>query len=132
MRTQPSRPGPRLPPADVWRLVTVARPWLAGAVAVGVGQAILLVAQADILARLLAGALYGGLSGRAAVGDGLRIALLAAGRGVLGWAWRRARRPPRGEPGPPRGGGRWRRPSAWWLRPVCAPMSRATFWGRAA
>jgi ABC-type transport system involved in cytochrome bd biosynthesis fused ATPase/permease subunit len=65
----------------------VARPWLAGAVAVGVGQAILLVAQADILARLLADALYGGLSGHAAVGDGLRIALLAVGRGVLGWAW---------------------------------------------
>ena len=65
----------------------MARPWLAGAVAVGVGQAILLVAQADILARLLADALYGGLSGHAAVGDGLRIALLAVGRGVLGWAW---------------------------------------------
>ncbi len=84
---EPSRPGPRLPPADVWRLVTVARPWLAGAVAVGVGQAILLVAQADILARLLADALYGGLSGHAAVGDGLRIVVLAVGRGVLGWAW---------------------------------------------
>ena len=65
----------------------MARPWLAGAVAVGVGQAILLVAQADILARLLADALYGGLSGHAAVGDGLRIVLLAVGRGVLGWAW---------------------------------------------
>jgi hypothetical protein len=38
----------------------VARPWLAGAVAVGVGQAVLLVAQADVLARLLTGALYGG------------------------------------------------------------------------
>ena len=65
----------------------MARPWLAGAVAVGVGQAILLVAQADILARLLADALYGGLSSRAAVGGGLRIVLLAVGRGVLGWAW---------------------------------------------
>ena len=40
-----------------------------------------------ILARLLADALYGGLSGHAAAGDGLRIALLAVGRGVLGWAW---------------------------------------------
>jgi len=65
----------------------VARPWLAGAVAVGVGQAVLLVAQADVLARLLAGALYGGLSGHAVASDSLRIALLAVGRGVLGWAW---------------------------------------------
>jgi hypothetical protein len=110
----------------------VARPWLAGAVAVGVGQAILLVAQADLLARLLADALYGGLSGHAAVGDGLRIALLAVGRGVLGWAWEACTEAAARRARPPRGGGRWRRPSAWWLRPVCAPMSRATFWGRAA
>jgi hypothetical protein len=85
----------------------VARPWLAGAVAVGVGQAVLLVAQADVLARLLTGALYGGLSGHAVASDSLRIALLAVGRGgCSAGPGRRARRPPRGEPGQPPGGGR--------------------------
>ena len=87
MRTPAAGPGLRLAPAELWRLVAVARPWLAGAVAVGVGQAVLLVAQAAILARLLADALYGGLSGHAAADDVLLIALLAVGRGVLGWAW---------------------------------------------
>jgi hypothetical protein len=75
---------PRLPPAEVWRLVAVARPWLAGAVVVGIGQAVLLVAQAGILARLLAHAFYGGLSSHAAAGDCLRIVVLAVGQGVLG------------------------------------------------
>jgi ATP-binding cassette subfamily C protein CydD len=71
----------------MWQLVAVARPWLAGAVLVGLGQAVLLVAQADILARLLTGAMYHGLSARAAVVDCLWIALLAVGQGLLGWAW---------------------------------------------
>ena len=66
MRTPAVGPSLRLAPAELWQLVAVARPWLAGAVAVGVGQAVLLVAQAAILARLLADALYGGLSGHAA------------------------------------------------------------------
>ena len=87
MRTPAVSPSLRLAPAELWQLVAVARPWLAGAVAVGVGQAVLLVAQAAILARLLADALYGGLSGHAAADDVLLIALLAVGRGVLGWAW---------------------------------------------
>lgn len=78
---------PRSRTAGIWPLVAVARPWLAGAVIVGLGQAVLLVAQADILARLLAGALYRGLTGPAAAGDCLRIALLALGQGSLGWAW---------------------------------------------
>jgi ATP-binding cassette, subfamily C, bacterial CydD len=87
VRTPAVGPSLRLAPAELWQLVAVARPWLAGAVAVGVGQAVLLVAQAAILARLLADALYGGLSGHAAADDVLLIALLAVGRGVLGWAW---------------------------------------------
>jgi len=43
-----------------WRLVGGARWWLAGAAGVGFGQAVLLVAQASVLARLLAGAMDGG------------------------------------------------------------------------
>jgi len=78
---------PRPSAADVWRLVAVARPWLAGAVIVGIGQAVLLVAQADVLARLLAGALYRELTAPEAAGDCLRVALLAFGQGSLGWAW---------------------------------------------
>ena len=77
----------RPPAAGIWRLIAAARPWLAGAVIVGLGQAVLLVAQADILARLLAGALYRGVTGPEAAGDCLRIALLAVGQGCLGWAW---------------------------------------------
>jgi ABC-type transport system involved in cytochrome bd biosynthesis fused ATPase/permease subunit len=65
----------------------VARPWLAGAVIVGLGQAVLLVAQADVLARLLAAALYRELTAPEAAGDCLRVALLALGHGSLGWAW---------------------------------------------
>ena len=88
-RIGPAAPArtPQPPAADVWRLVAVARPWLAGAVSVGLGQAVLLVAQADVLARLLADALYRGLTRPEAAGDCLRIALLAVGQGALGWAW---------------------------------------------
>jgi ABC-type transport system involved in cytochrome bd biosynthesis fused ATPase/permease subunit len=78
---------PRPSAADIWRLVAAARPWLAGAVIVGFGQAVLLVAQADVLARLLAGALYQELTAPEAAGDCLRVALLALGQGSLGWAW---------------------------------------------
>jgi ABC-type transport system involved in cytochrome bd biosynthesis fused ATPase/permease subunit len=88
-RVRPAASGrtPRPSAADVWRLVAVARPLLAGAVCVGLGQAVLLVAQADILARLLADALYRGLTGPEAAGDCLRIVVLALGQGSLGWAW---------------------------------------------
>jgi ABC-type transport system involved in cytochrome bd biosynthesis fused ATPase/permease subunit len=65
----------------------VARPWLAGAVIVGLGQAVLVVAQADVLARLLSAALYRELTAPEAAGDCLRVALLALGQGSLGWAW---------------------------------------------
>lgn len=78
---------PRPPTAGIWWLVAVAWPWLAGAVIVGLGQAVLLVAQADVLARLLAGALYRELTGPAAAGDCLLAASLALGQGSLGWAW---------------------------------------------
>jgi ABC-type transport system involved in cytochrome bd biosynthesis fused ATPase/permease subunit len=78
---------PRSPAAGIWPLVAAARPWLAGAVIVGLGQAVLLIAQADVIARLLAGALYRELTGPAAAGDCLRAALLALGQGSLGWAW---------------------------------------------
>src|SRR5580693_2823529 len=78
---------PRLSAADVWRLVAVARPWLAGAVIVGLGQAVLLVAQADVLARLLAAALYRELTAPEVTGDCLLVVTLALGQGSLGWAW---------------------------------------------
>jgi ATP-binding cassette subfamily C protein CydD len=65
----------------------VARPWLAGAVAVGAGQAVLLVGQAAILARLLTGAMYGSLTSQTAARDGAAIALLAVAQGLAGWAW---------------------------------------------
>jgi len=80
----------RAPVADsteIRRLIAVARPWLAGAVAVGLGQALLLVAQAAVLSRLLATALYGGLTASAAVRASAAIGLLAAGQGLGGWAW---------------------------------------------
>ena len=64
-----------------------ARAWLAGAVAVGLAQAVLLVAQADILARLLTGAFYGGISGRAVTGYCAAIASLALGQALFTWAW---------------------------------------------
>ena len=63
-----------------------ARAWLAGAVAVGLAQAVLLVAQADILARLLTGAFYGGISGRAVTGYCAAIASLALGQALFTWA----------------------------------------------
>ena len=93
-RTRPAAPAriPQPPAADVWRLVAVARPWLAGAVIVGLGQAVLLVAQADVLARLLAAALYRELTAPEAARDCLRVALLALGQGSLGWAWDRSGR----------------------------------------
>jgi ABC-type transport system involved in cytochrome bd biosynthesis fused ATPase/permease subunit len=56
-------------------------------VAVGVGQAVLLIAQASTLARLLAAALYSGLTGRSAVADCLWIAALGVAQGLCGWAW---------------------------------------------
>ena len=70
-RTRPAAPArtPRPPAADAWRLAAVARPWLAGAVIVGLGQAVLLVAQADVLTRLLAAALYRKLAAPDAAGD---------------------------------------------------------------
>ena len=77
----------RISPAELWRQVAGARPWLAGAVAVGLGQAVLLVAQAGVLARLLTGALDGGISARAVTADVLLIASLAVGQALSGWAW---------------------------------------------
>jgi ABC-type transport system involved in cytochrome bd biosynthesis fused ATPase/permease subunit len=77
----------RPPTADVWRLVAAAGPCLPGAVVVGLGQAVLLVVQADVLARLLAAALYRNLTAPEAAGDCLRVALLAIGQGSLGWVW---------------------------------------------
>lgn len=73
--------------AEIRPLVAVARPWLAGAITAGVGQAVLLVAQAAVLARLLADAFYGGLSAPAAAQAAITVALLAAGQGLAGWAW---------------------------------------------
>jgi ATP-binding cassette subfamily C protein CydD len=77
----------RISPAELWRQVAGARPWLAGAVAVGLSQAVLLVAQAGVLARLLTGALDGGISARAVTADVLLIASLAVGQALSGWAW---------------------------------------------
>ncbi len=68
----------------------MARPWLAGAIVVGLGQALLLVAQADVLARLLSGALYHGLTAQAAATGSAEVAVLALGQGLLGWAWEAA------------------------------------------
>jgi ABC-type transport system involved in cytochrome bd biosynthesis fused ATPase/permease subunit len=79
----PARP----PAAELRRLVAVARPWLAGAVLIGLVQAVLLVAQAAILARLLAGALYDGLPARTAATECLMIAAVAFAQAVAGWAW---------------------------------------------
>src|SRR4051812_24246276 len=64
-----------------------ARPWLAGAVVIGCGQAVLLVAQAAVLGRLLAAAFYGGLSGPAAARAALLIASLAPRQALARWAW---------------------------------------------
>src|SRR5690348_11101945 len=70
-----------------WRLVGGARWWLAGAAGVGFCQAVLLVAQASVLARLLAGAMDGRLSASAVGRDVLLIVLFAGGQAVAGWAW---------------------------------------------
>ena len=70
-----------------WRLVGRARWWLAGAAGMGFGQAVLLVAQASVLARLLAGAMDGGLSAGAVGRDVALIVLFAGGQAVAGWAW---------------------------------------------
>ena len=70
-----------------WRLVGRARWWLAGAAGVGFGQAVLLVAQASVLARLLAGAMGGGLSAGAVGRDVALIVLFAGGQAAAGWAW---------------------------------------------
>ena len=73
--------------AGAWRLVGGARWWLAGAAGVGFGQAVLLVAQASVLARLLAGAMDGGLSAGAVDRGVLLIVLFAGGQAVAGRAW---------------------------------------------
>jgi ABC-type transport system involved in cytochrome bd biosynthesis fused ATPase/permease subunit len=63
------------------------RAWLAGAVAIGLAQAVLLVAQAGVLARLLTGAFYGGLTGPAVTGYCAAIASFALGQALFTWAW---------------------------------------------
>ena len=73
--------------AAVRLLPAGARAWLAGAVAVGLAQAVLLVAQAGILARQLTGAFYGGISGHAVTGYCAAIASLALGQALFTWAW---------------------------------------------
>lgn len=77
----------RFPAAGFPAIVIVARPWLAGAVAVGIGQALVLVVQAAVLSQLLASALSGGLTPRAAAREGLAVAVLGFGQGLAGWAW---------------------------------------------
>src|SRR5690242_21946416 len=73
--------------AGAWRLVGRARWWLAGAAGVGFGQVVLLVAQASVLARLLAGAMDGGLSAGAVGREVLLIVLFAGEQAGVGWAW---------------------------------------------
>ena len=145
----PPWPRPARPPAaDVRPLVAVARPWLAGAIAVGLGQAVLLVAQAAVLARLLAAAMYGGLTARGQRrGTACGSPCWPSARASLGWAWeacteaaaRRAtaadpaagagaghppgRRPVRGRRVPGHGA-RLPAPAAW--RPSSAPESTSS------
>ena len=109
-----------------WRLVGGARSWLAGAAGVGFGQAVLLVAQASVLARLLAGAMDGRLSAGAVDRGVLLIVLLAGGQAVAGWAWEACAEAAAGGCGRRRGGGRWRRP---WTRGLLRRGGRS--WGRA-
>jgi hypothetical protein len=45
------------------------------------------MAQAGLLARLLTGAFYGGLSGRAVTGDCVAIASFAVGQALFAWVW---------------------------------------------
>src|ERR1700733_335729 len=79
----------RLPRAQVGWLAGVARPWLAGAIVVGVGQSVLVLAQAVVLARLLSAALTGGAGRRRALARGIGF---AASGGIAG--------PGRDDPGP--------------------------------
>jgi len=72
---------------QVRRLAGLSRAWLAGAVAAGVVQAVLVLAQAAVLARLLSAALSGALTGPAAAAAGLLVVLLAVGQALAGWAW---------------------------------------------
>jgi ABC-type transport system involved in cytochrome bd biosynthesis fused ATPase/permease subunit len=84
------RRGSRPPATGIRPLVAVARPWLAAAIAVGLGQAVLLVVQAAVLSRLLSAAMYGGLTAAAAARASAAVALLALGQGLGGWAWEAA------------------------------------------
>ncbi len=61
--------------------------WLAGAIGVGLGQAVLLIAQAHVLSGLLAAALGGRANVSAAARAGAAVALLAAAQGLAAWAW---------------------------------------------
>jgi ABC-type transport system involved in cytochrome bd biosynthesis fused ATPase/permease subunit len=83
----PASRGPRPAAGEIRRLAAVARPWLAGAVITGLSQAILLTAQAAVLAGLLATAMRHQLTARLAARDALLIAGLALGQALLGWAW---------------------------------------------
>ncbi|HEX3514373.1 MAG TPA: ATP-binding cassette domain-containing protein [Trebonia sp.] len=79
--------GTSSPAAETRRLVALAGPWLAAAVAVGIGQAVLVIAQASILARLLAAAFHDGLTPRSAAADCLWLVALGVAQGLSGWAW---------------------------------------------
>ena len=61
--------------------------WLAGSIGVGLGQAVLLIAQAHVLSGLLAAALDGRATASAAARSGTGVALLAAAQGLAAWAW---------------------------------------------
>jgi ABC-type transport system involved in cytochrome bd biosynthesis fused ATPase/permease subunit len=90
-RARPAgRRGSRPAATELRPLVAVARPWLAAAIAVGLGQAVLLVVQAAVLSRLLSAAIYGGLTAPAAARASAAVALLALGQGLGGWAWEAA------------------------------------------
>jgi ABC-type transport system involved in cytochrome bd biosynthesis fused ATPase/permease subunit len=86
----PSARGPRPAAGEIRRLAAVARPWLTGAVLIGLGQAVLLTAQAAVLAVLLATAMRHQLTTGLATRDALLIAGLTLGQGLLGWAWEAA------------------------------------------
>src|SRR6202012_6278234 len=69
----PASSGPRPAAGEIRRLAAVARPWLAGAVITGLGQAVLLTAQAAVLAGLLATAMRHQLTVRLTARDALLI-----------------------------------------------------------